>query len=155
MLTSVPKQAAAQLDQPQVVAGLLGVTNQNRPTLAHPAQRPLHDPPAGGKPLTLLLIEFFLTNPSNVRNIICLSRHPASGGIVIALVQAQVLRCILCRLGPIYNDRLNGLPEPFGIVDIGGRHDHPQRTAVGLDDHTTFGAIFRTIRGVGTDIIPP
>jgi hypothetical protein len=47
------------------------------------------------------------------------------------------------------------LLEQLGVVDVDGHHDHAQRTAVGLDDHTAFGALFRAIRGVGTDMVPP
>jgi hypothetical protein len=40
--------------------------------------------------LAILLIQLFLANPPDVRNVVFFRRGGAAGGIVIALVQAQV-----------------------------------------------------------------
>jgi hypothetical protein len=113
----------------------------------------LHDtcsstPAAGGTTLAVLLVEFFFADPPNVQNIAFVRRSGVSRGIVIALIRAQMLRRIVRRLRPIHKDRLNGLPQQFGVVDVGTRHDHTQRPPVGLDDHTAFGAVFPAICGV-------
>jgi len=86
---------------------------------------------------------------------VCFRRRHTSRGIVIAFIQAQVLRRIVRRLRPIHHDRLDGLLQQLGVVDVGARHDHAQGAAVRLDDHTAFGAVFPAIRGVGTNLVPP
>lgn len=101
------------------------------------------------------LIQFLFADPPNVRDIVSFHRRGVSRGIVIAFVQTQMLRRVVRWLRPIHNNRLNGLSQQFAVVDVGARHDHAQRSATGLDDHTAFGAVFRTIRGVGTDMVPP
>jgi hypothetical protein len=106
-------------------------------------------------PFAIPLVEFLFADTPNVRNIVILIRRGASCRIVIALIQAQVLRRIVRRLRPIHNDRLNGLSQQLAVVDVGTGHNHAQRPPVGLDDQTALGAVFRTIRGVGTDMVPP
>ncbi len=44
--------------------------------------------------------------------------------IVIAFVQAQVLRFFWFWLGPIYNNGLDGLDQKLCVVDIGCSHNN-------------------------------
>src|SRR5215211_578810 len=98
MLTTIPKQDAGHLDQPQVVGGLLLVTNQESPALREPAQSALHYPPPRRVALlSFRLLQLFLADAPNVGHIPMLrhdfTRHP----IVVTLVQAQVLGRLLGR----------------------------------------------------------
>src|SRR5829696_2481245 len=58
MLTTVPQQDAGDLNQPQIVGGLLLVAYQDGAALRQPAQRTLHYPSSSW--ITLLSLQVFL-----------------------------------------------------------------------------------------------
>ena len=106
-------------------------------------------------PLAIIVVPFFLADPPNMRPVILLRHSCSAGGIVVAFIQAQVLRILFRWMGPLDDDRRDGLLQQLGVMDVCAGHHHPQRAAVGLDDHTALGAIFPAIRGVGADLVPP
>ncbi len=59
--------------------------------------------------LTLMLVELFLADPPDVRDVMLFGNCPMPGGIVVGFVQAQVLRRLGRRCWPINDDRRDGL----------------------------------------------
>jgi len=79
----------------------------------------------------------------------------STGGIVVAGVKAQVLRLLLGGLWTLDYDRLDGRRQQFRIMHVRTVDRHAQRAAVFVADQAAFGTIFRSIRGVRADFIPP
>ena len=70
---------------------------------------------------------------SDVRDVSMLANGLVTGRVVIALVQAQVLRRTLGGRGAINHDGSQGGSQELRIVDIGSAYHHSQRPAVSLD----------------------
>src|SRR5829696_2335351 len=88
---AIPEQPARQLDQPEVVAILLVVTDQDAAALRQPGERPLHHPPTRLVALRSVTPPGLLADPPDVRRIARVGRRRPTVGVVVALVQAQVL----------------------------------------------------------------
>src|SRR3954465_12576167 len=91
METTIPEQAAGQLDQAQVVAVLLLVPHQEATALRQPGERPLHHPATRLVPLRTVAPLPLLADPPDVRDGTRVGRRRSTVGIVIPLIQAQVL----------------------------------------------------------------
>src|SRR5829696_1080527 len=117
MLTTVPQQDTGDLDQPQVVGGLLLVAHQNGAAFREPAQCALHHP--SPRRVTLLPGAIFLL----------LADAPYVGGVaaglhrlldllrslVVALVQAQMLGRPLRGLGALDH---HGVERGFEQLEV-------------------------------------
>src|SRR5918995_5426209 len=92
MLTPVPQQDAGDLNQPQIVGGLLLVAYQDGAALRQPAQRALHYPSSSW--ITLLSLRVFLhfSNASDMRLVVVALHHFPSGLFVVALIQRMKAR---------------------------------------------------------------
>jgi len=55
-------------------------------------------------------------------------------GVVVSLVEAQVLRAGFGRWGTFYDDRVDGPFQQFAVMHVGPGHNDAQRSAVGFDD---------------------
>ena len=95
MLAPIPQQDAGHLDQPQVVRGLLVVAYQDSPTLREPAQSSLHHPSPRRIAFDARIIELLFADASDVRNVAPLFDDLSCRRVVVAFVQAQVLRRLL------------------------------------------------------------
>lgn len=104
---------------------------------------------------TALLIQFFFADTADVRVVTLLLGYPVAGGIVVSLVQAQMLGRLGRGLGTINHDRVDRFLQQLVVIHIGPGDNHTQRPAIGLDDQATFGAGFAPIRGIRADMIPP
>ena len=76
-------------------------------------------------------------------------------GIIVALVQTQVLRRFFSGLRPFHHDGLNGRFQELGVMDVGSGYYHTQWAAALLDEDTSFAPSLGAVRGVGTNRIPP
>jgi hypothetical protein len=85
VLTRVAQQDTGNLDQPQIVGGLLLLTHQNRPALRKPAQRALHPTP---RRITFLahLIELLLADAPDVWDVIAFFGEFCGGSLLITFV---------------------------------------------------------------------
>ena len=90
-LTALPDKGTCQLEQTKVIGWLLVVAHQYRPALGHPAQGAFHHLPPGRVGLLARLVQFLLTSSPDMRLVSGVGDGPVAGGIVIPLVQAQVL----------------------------------------------------------------
>ena len=75
------------------------------------------------------LVELFLADAPDVRRMAVRGCRGMACGIVVSLVQAQMLRHTLRRLRPLDHDRLDGLLQQLAVVDVGSSHHDAQRPA--------------------------
>src|SRR6516165_1481885 len=152
---SIPEEGTGQLDQAQEVLVLLVIANQDRPTLTQPSQCPLHHPAPRLVPPPPRLAPLLLGGRHDVRRVLLRGGHLPATGVVVVRIQAQVLRLLRRRLGPLDHDGLDRLAQQQVVVHV-GRGDHrPQRAAVGVNQHAFLGALFPAIRGVFPHLFPP
>src|SRR5271166_4580209 len=134
------KQTAGELDQAQVVLPMLVVTDQDRPALRQPCQRPLHHPApclaTPGKPL----LPAVLTDRPDVAD--------------VPLVQAQVLLDLL-GVGPLDDDRLDRRLQQLLIDDVRSGDHYPERATVAVGQHTLLGPRLASVGGVFPHLFPP
>src|SRR4051812_14948286 len=120
MVAAMPKQDASELDEPQVVAPLLVVANEQSPTLRQPGQGALDDPPMSRITLLASLAFLLLANAPDVSDITSLSHDFPARFVVIAFVQTQVLkRFVVGRLWTLDHDRLErGSQESIVVAHV-------------------------------------
>lgn len=133
----------------------LFVANEDAPALAQPGQRALDHPTPSRMTLSTAGIEFLLTDARDVRCVLVIGRRLTPGGIVVSLVEAQVLRRVGCRLGTLDHDRVERLRQQLRVVDVRRGDDYRERAAVRLDQEAALRAVLGPIRGVRADMIPP
>ena len=134
---------------------MLVVPNQNRAALAQPPQRSFNNPAAGRMSPAAAAVQLLLADPTNMRRVSTTHRRRMTGGVVIPLVQTQVLLLARRRPGFRYHDGLQCALQQFRVMNIGpGDHD-AQRTAVGVDYHASLHPVFASIRRVLAHVIPP
>jgi hypothetical protein len=113
----------------QVILCLTKVASPNRSKAFDPSDGSFDDPTAGrigfspGR-------DFFLTEAANVGNIGVLFRLSLDPGVVVPLVQAQVLRRIGRRVGPREDSRCQGRGDQPAIMNVGTGQGDPQRYAL-------------------------
>src|SRR5215211_152320 len=155
MLTAVPQQHAGHLDQPQIVGHLLLVAHQNSPALRKPAQRTLHHPPASRVAFDARLVELLLSNASDVGYVASLLHKLPARTIVVAFIQAQVLRSLLGGSRAIDHDGIERRLQQLEIRHIGSGHNHRERAAIGFHKERSLDAHFGSVSGIGAYEIPP
>src|ERR687892_1124212 len=116
MLTTVPQQDAGDLNQPQVVGGLLLVAYQDGAALRQPAQRALHYPSSSWITLLSLRVLLLFSDASDMRLVVVALHHFPSGLFVVAFIQTQMLLRLLGGLGTLHHD---GLQRGFEQLEVG------------------------------------
>jgi len=87
MEAPVPKKGAGELDEPEVVEGLLVVADEDRSAFGEPGERALDHPATGGVALLPALVKLLLPDPADVRDVARLLGGAAAAGVVVALVE--------------------------------------------------------------------
>src|SRR5215210_8155924 len=156
MLTTVPQQSASQLDESHIVGRFLVVADQYRPALRQPAQCPLYHPSPCRITLLDLQVLVLLTDAPYVGRVAAslhrlLEGHP----LVVALVQAQMLRSSLRWFGAIDYDSVEGGFEQLEVRDVSPGHNHRERAAIGLHKKGALDAHFGSVGGIGAYEVPP
>src|SRR5215210_9207398 len=158
MLTTVPQQDAGDLDQPQVVGGLLLVAYQDGAALRQPAQRALHYPSSSWITLLSLQVLLLFSNASDMRLVVVALHHFPSGLFIVALLQAQMLRSLLGGFGTLHHD--GGIQRGFKQLEVGyvgsGYHHRQRSSALGLDEKGALHSFLpSTSVGLGPTRGPP
>jgi hypothetical protein len=86
-------------------------------------------------------------------HIACLRHDRLGGGVVIALVQAEVLRGLLCGLRTFHHDRFKGGLQQLGIGYVGPRNHEAKRTAAALGKQAPLDPLLGAIRRVFADAL--
>ena len=89
---SVPVCGTGQLYESKVVASMFIIANQNGPALGQPTQRPLDHPAARFMPALPIAGFLLLTDTADVWCVTARRGGLLAGRVIIAFVQAQVLR---------------------------------------------------------------
>src|SRR5918993_662318 len=156
MLTTVPQQDASDLNQPQVVGGLLLVAYQDGAALRQPAQRALHYPSPSRITLVPLQVLLLFCDASDMRLVVVALHHFPSGLFVVALIQTQMLRSLLGGFGTLHH---HGLQRGFEQLEVGyvrSGYYHRKRSSVGLHQKGALHPILASISGIGAySLVPP
>src|SRR5215207_2039507 len=155
MLTTVPQQDAGDLDQPQVVGGLLLVTYQDGAALRQPAQRALHYPSSSWITLLSLRVLLLFCDTSAMRLVVVALHHLPSGLFIVALIQAQTLRSLLGGFGTLHHHGLERGFEQLEVRYVRSGYHRRQRSSVGLHEKGALHPIFPPISGIGAYLVPP
>lgn len=78
----------------------------------------------------------------------------AARGVIIARIKAQVLWRFL-RIGALDDDGFNRGFQEFRVMHIRAIDGDTERTSLFVANQTALRAIFRAIRRIGADFIPP
>src|SRR5690349_17232655 len=95
----------------------------------------------------LLLADF-----ADVWDVLGVVGRVSARGVVVALVQAQVL-WVLVWVGTLHHDSLYGRLQQLGVVAVGPVDDNPQRPALLVHHDTAFGALFAAISRVFAHLV--
>ena len=150
-MTAVPDKGTCQLEQAKVIGCLLVVAHQYRPALGQPAQGAFHYPPPRWLSLLARLVQFLFANTPDMRLVSGLGDGSVAGGIVIPLVQAQVLRAFRT----VHHYALQRRPEEFRIVNIGSGHHHAQWSAGPVYQDAFLASCLAPVCGIASDSAPP
>lgn len=82
-------------------------------------------------------------------------RRAPSGGIVVARIEAEVLRLILRRFRTFHDDRFDGFFQQLRVMNIRTFDRDPQCSTFLIANYAAFGTVFRPIGGIWADFIPP
>ena len=113
----------------------------------HPATRRV--------PFPSCCIELLFPYSAYVRLIVVPRRRLVSGGVVISLVQTQMLRSIFAWTRTLYHHGPQSRLQQLGIVDIGCGHHDAQWPTVGLYEDTALGPRLAAVGRVAANCIPP
>ena len=106
----------------------------------------------GGGPASLRRSDEYAACPDGIGTT---HRRGTSAGVVIPLVQTQVLLLARRRPGFRDDDGLQCALQQFRVMNIGARDHDPQWTAVRFDPHASLHPVFASIRRVLAHVIPP
>ena len=135
---TIPEQPTGQLDQPQVVADFIVVLDQDPPALRQPCKGPLHHPPTRLVTLRAVTLLGLLADPPDEGYITLSGRRLATPGVVIPLVEVQVLLHLL-RVGSLDDDRLDRPFQELLFDDVGPGVHHTQRAPLALGQQALLG----------------
>ena len=150
-MTAVPDKGTCQLEQTQVIGCLLVVAHQYRPALGQPAQGAFHHPPPRWVGLPARLVQFLFANTPDVRLVSGFGDSSVACGVVIPLVQAQVLDAFRT----VHHYALQRRLEEFRVVDISSGHHHAQWPAGPVDQDAFLAPSLPAVRGIASDSAPP
>jgi hypothetical protein len=94
------------LQQTQEIDGFLLIPDQEAPALGEPGQRPFHHPPARRIGFLAVGIELFLADAPEMGDVLICRHGLMPSRMIIAFVQAEMLRPRLSRLGALHHDGL-------------------------------------------------
>src|SRR3954454_4715282 len=129
---------ASEVEQGEIVGGLLGPADQDGTEAVEPGMCALDDPaPRFG--LNVTLGPSFLTSAAQMQRDAELLGQGARLVIIEPLVETEMLRAIQARLGAWYRDGFEGLAHQLVIVAVGAVDDHPERDAAPICQQRALG----------------
>src|SRR5438067_184944 len=120
MIAAKPEQGAGEFEQAEVVLGLLVPTDQDGSALREPRQRAFHYPPA--RFVGLRSGRALVTDQRDVRVVVVVDAGAPARLIVVALVQAEVLRPAVLDRRALQDNGLDGLLQELGVRYVGTGH---------------------------------
>ena len=138
-----------------MVLGFLRPADQDRAVAVEPGVGAFDDPAAGAEAgLTGQLLLFFATR-ADVRGEAELVGEFAHLAVVVGRVEAQTLRTLSGRPGPLDRDRLERRPGKQMIVAVGALVGYPDRDAATLGEERSLRPFLALSVGFGPVCPPP
>jgi len=129
---------------------VLVIANEEGPTLLEPRQRPLYHPSPRFLALVPVEVLLLLADAPDVGDVPGFASGILACGIVISLVEAQVL----FDLWALDDSGVDGGLQQLRVMDVRAVEDDRQWSAVGFDQNAFLGARFGPIRRVGSGFFP-
>lgn len=148
-------QAAGELEQSEVVLGLLAPANQNSAVAVKPRVAGLDNPAARLLSGFLHLERGLLAASTDVCGQPMVGDDPTGLGGVVGFVEADALRGVCGRLGTRDRDRVERLFEELQVVAVGAGVREPDRDSRGLRENRTFRPPLALSVGFGPVLGPP
>src|SRR5512143_128553 len=139
----------------EIVRRLLFPAHEEAAKAIHPTMTALHHPSARsltGLTGEILGLRTARPNMSRETELLQASSHLI---IVVALVQAQALRLVVCRFWPPDHEALESGPHPFHIVAVRPIDHQADRNALSLCQQTALDAALAPVGGVRSCLFPP
>jgi peptidoglycan biosynthesis protein MviN/MurJ (putative lipid II flippase) len=80
--------------------------------------------------LSPAFIELLLADPANMRRVVRLRRGLMACGIIVALIQTEMLKRLGCWRWPLDDDGIKRLREQFRVVHVGSGNGDPKGPAI-------------------------
>lgn len=145
-------EAAGEMNEREVVGSLPFVTNEQRAEAIVPAVGALDDPAA--RLASGATDQRRLAAPSYVRSHAAIPNLFLGVGVVVTLVEAQVLRHQRTS-SPAEDDRVERRAGHPLVVDVGSGHLDGERDPARVGQDVAFCAKFCTIGRTGARVVPP
>jgi hypothetical protein len=137
----------------EVGVGAFLPTGEDATESAQPGMCAFDDPAAGAD--ACFARQPFVAARADVRGEAELVGEFAHLGIVVAAVEAEMLRPLLARLRPLDRDRLDRRPGELEVVYVRARWRDPERDALTLGEERSFRPFFALSVGFGPVCSPP
>lgn len=142
------------MQQTEIICRLLFPSNQNSTESVHPTVCSFHDPATRFELCESPDQLGFFTARANVRRESEFLDQFTDLVIVIPFVQAQVLRFVQRGSGSFDGNAGDCFPRQFEIVDVRSAHRQSDRDPAALDQKTSLGSGFGSIRWIRTGFSP-
>src|SRR5205085_4400362 len=153
MIAAEPEQGTGELEQAEIVRGLLLPPDQDPAALVEPRDRAL-DYPAPSR-MALRPRGALVADERDVGLVAVVDAGAPAVVVVVALVQAQVLLVAVVRLRPLQDHGPDRLVQQPGIRHVRPGDGRRQRAPVLLHQQALLHAGLRAVGGVGADQVPP
>lgn len=101
------------------------------------------------------MVELLFADATNVRCVPVIGGRLTAAGVVVSLIETQVLGRLRRRLGTIGYDRIECSAQQLRVIYVGTSHDDGQWAAIGFHQYAALHPVFRTVCRVRTDMVPP
>jgi hypothetical protein len=139
----------------EVGVGALLPADEDAAEAVEPGVAALDDPAASAEAGFALDGLRLLTARADVRREAELGRELVDLGKVVALVEAEPLRPLRARLGPLDRDRLDRGAGELEVVQVRARRRDPERDALALGEERSFRPFLALSVGFGPVCSPP
>ena len=148
-------EAAGEVEHREVGVGAFLPAGEDATEAIQPGVRALDDPAARSEAGLALERPRFLAAAANVRGEAELFEQLAHLVVVVAAVEAEPLRLLGCRLGPLDRDRLDRRACQLEVVAVRARRADPDRDALALGEQRSFRPFLALSVGFGPVSSPP
>jgi hypothetical protein len=145
--------AADEVEQGEVVGGLLGPADQDGAEAVEPGVYAFDDPAPRFGP-GMRLGPGFLATAAQMQGEAKLCGEGTRRVIVKPLVETEMLGLTACRSGPSHRDGLQGLAHQLMVVAIGAADHHPERETAAVGQQRAFDPALTAIRGIAAGFPP-
>lgn len=145
---------AGEMNEAEIIGGLLVPSDQDRAEAVKPGMRSLHHPAPCLGPGVALGLDFLAPGLQVQSKAEFFGQSPWLG-IIVALIETKMVRSMPCRSRPLNWKCLDGLAHQHVVVAVGGVDHRRQRHAAAIRQHRAFDPAFAAIRWIAAGFFPP